>query len=406
MNKVVVTGLGVVSPAGVGPDAVRRALTEGCSHAVVRSLAVDFGVSVELYLAAMPGAERVNGLAPHLAFLADQDGSTARDLAYSMLAMEQAIADAGLSYDRATNRVGMIQAFEAPGVEDTVGSLFRLFEQPPAQPGPPRIYDLLAPRFYAMQPFIYVHHAAKAFSLHGFCTSVHNACSSGAFAIEAAAQAIRSGQAEAMIVAGGEAFDTAVRLEWFRRLGLYAESATMRPFAAEPTGFFVGEGGAALVLESAESAARRNAEPYAEYLGGAFAQQAWKQTVPDVRAARLNGVIRAVTAKSGVAAEQIDLIVPHGAATSISDRYETACLKMALGEAAETTALAAFKPAFGHMLAASGIIDSIAALLCLRHQMVPQSYLVSGTMPKSIGHVLKLATGFTGHDAALLFGRA
>ena len=147
-------------------------------------------------------------------------------------------------------------------------------------------------------------------------------------AIEAAAQQIRAGGADAMIVVAGEAFETAVRLEWFRRLGLYAEKPeTMRPMHPDTGGFYVGEGAAAMVLESAESAAQRGARPYARYAGGAFAHQAWKQTIPDVRAARLAGVISDVFTKTGVSGESVDLVVPHGAGTQLSDGYEAGCIK-------------------------------------------------------------------------------
>jgi 3-oxoacyl-[acyl-carrier-protein] synthase II len=273
-----------------------------------------------------------------------------------------------------------------------------------------------------MQAFLYVHVVAKAFGLRGFCTSVHNACSSGAFALETAAQQIRSGQSDVMIVVGGECFETAVRLEWFRRLNLYAQnSASMRPFSPDTTGFYVGEGAAAMVLESADNAARRGATPYARYLGGAFAHQAWKQTIPDVRAAKLKDVIRNACTHTGVELSAIDLIVPHGAATQLSDGYESACLSAAFAnpnperKRVGGRSAAFFKPAVGHMLAASALIDTLCALLVLTHQSIPaacqpaSNHSLQSASPATAASqgkmktLLKTSTGFTGHDAALLF---
>lgn len=428
-KEVVITGLGPVTSIGVGCDPLWSSLSAGRSNVTTRKLPVDVGRMAYLPVASMPPAADVPGLGPHLAFLAEQDCPGYRDLAYALLAVELALADAGLSEDREWRRIGAIQAFEAPGVEATVSQLFGMLSSPLPPNAPPPVYDVLAPRFYHMQAFSYVHLVGKAFGLHGYSTSVHNACSSGAFAIEAAAQRIRAGDADAMIVVGGEAFETGVRLEWFRRLELYAPDERMRPFDTDPSGFFVGEGAAAIVLESAEHAAARGAECYATYAGGGFAQQGWKQTIPDIRSARLADVIRCALDTAGLGASGIDLIVPHGAATSLSDGYEAACVTAALaasgtkhGEsepaAAPSPAIAtAFKPYVGHMLAASGIVETLCAVLAMKRGSVPATLhtregktrfpvpVATRGVARSVRTLLKLFTGFTGHDAALVLRR-
>ncbi len=417
-SGVVITGLGPVTSIGVGIDSVWDSLKAGRSGVSSRSLLVDLGKAVEVPIGGMSPPDSLDGFKGRMAFLAEQGCAEYRDVAYSLLAADLAIGDAGLVIDRQQNSVGMVQAFEAPGVERTTAKLFEMFSHGPPQDGPPPVYDLLAPSFYNMQAFYYVHVVAKGLGLRGFCTSVHNACTSGAYAIETAAQHIRSGQADVMVVVGGEAFDTAVRLEWFRRLNLYAKDAgSMRPFSAESTGFYVGEGAAAMVLESAEHAAKRGCEPYAEYVGGAFAHQAWKQTIPDIRGARMREVVERCLSRCGVEAAGIDLIVPHGASTQLSDGYEAGCLHEALGGRATEAVAAVFKPAVGHMLAASCLIETIASLLAMRHGCVPGTMnaageasalpvpLVCKTTDRRVETLLKLSTGFTGHDAALLFRR-
>ena len=444
-DGVVITGLGAVTSVGAGCDTLWHALDGGRRGVEVRSLPVDVGTRIDVPIARVSQDEDVPGLASELSFLVEQDCAGHRDLAYALVACREAMREAGLSRADDLDGVGMVQAFEAPGTEAVVARLFELVggmspnadtrgmtDRGPDQAinpiaadrpdresrnvaSPPGIYDLLAPSFYRTQPFLYVHLAAKALGLHGYCTSVHNACSSGAFAIEAAAMVIRSGASRAMIVCGGEAFDTAVRLEWFRRLGLYASDASMTPFVDPPTGFFVGEGGAAIVLESEASAKRRGATILARYRGGSFRHQGWKQVLPDVRGMWLREAMKDALRRADLAMDSIDLVVPHGAGTSLSDRYEATCLEQALGGSLSGAHAAAFKPNYGHMLAASGIVDTVAALLAMKHATVPPlsgaSVAVTGfpstfanvSTRRDIRTVLKLFTGFTGHDAALLF---
>ncbi len=414
---VLITGIGPVTAIGVGRDDFRAALFAGRSSVTVASLPLDVGRFVDLPVSRMPDPARTPGLEPHIQYLAEQNCPGYRDLAYAMLAVELALRDAGLDAVRPDDRTGVIQAFEAPGVEHTVARLLAMIAGPLPPNGPPQVYDALAPSFYHMQSFLYVHLVGKAFGLHGFSTAVHNACSSGAFAIEAAAQQIRGGGADVMVVVGGEAFETAVRLEWFRRVGVYAAEPVMRPFSPNPTGFYAGEGGAALVLESESHARRRGATAYGRYLGGAFAHQGWKQTIPDLRAARLKSVIDMALQRTGNRLSDVDLIVPHGAATPLSDGYEANCLRAAMGDEPFQAVAAVFKPATGHLLGASGLIDTIAALLALEAQSIPPAPgadaaadfpvpLNTARQDRRVDTVLKLSTGFTGHDAASVFARA
>lgn len=414
-RDVLITGVGPATAIGVGADEFWSSLQAGRSRVTMRTLPFDVGQAASLPIAAIDHGGLKAGLDKHEQFLAGQDAPGLRDLTYALLAVELALADAGLQYDRERNRIGVVQVFEAPAVERTVSRLFEMIATPPPPNTPPQVYDALSPHFYSMQPFLYVHLMSKAFGFHGFSTSVHNACTSGAFAMEIAARQIRSGNCDAMIVAGGEAFETAVRLEWFRRLDLYAREPIMRPFDTESSGFFVGEGAGAVVLESRRHATARQARPYAEYRSGAFAQQSWKQVIPDVRGGRLRDVIRAAIDAADVKPSDIDLIVPHGTATQLSDGYEAASLSEALRGVHEHAVAAAFKPYVGHLLAANVVIETIATLLAMRHQCVPATLhtspdrcrlpvpLATENLNRPLKYALKISTGFTGHDAAMLF---
>lgn len=416
-QDIVITGLGPVTPLGIGMESLQQALAAGQTNVTTRRLAIDIGHFVDVPMVAMP-SEAPKEFEKHIAYLHEAGMAGYRDLLYSLRAIELALLDAKLTLDAPCDRVGMIQAYEAPGVERTVGDLFNLFgPEAPPMAGPPKVYDLLAPRFYNMQPFLYVHVLAKAFGLRGFCTNIHNACSTGAFAIEMAAERIRAGDVDAMIVIGGECFDTAVRLEWFRKLDLYAREPKMRPFDAEASGFFVGEGAAAIILESAAHAHERGAKPIARYASGSFGHQAWKQTIPDVRTALLSRLIGNALEKGGVTAKDIDLVVPHGTATTLSDGYESLCLEKAALNGTSGAVLTAFKPYVGHTLAASGLIELICSLSAMRTGVIPPTPgsasnhnklplpVVREPRNKQVNALLKLSTGFTGHDAAAVYRR-
>jgi 3-oxoacyl-(acyl-carrier-protein) synthase len=412
-NRVVITGLGPVSVAGVGVTPFWDGVASGCVKPELRRLQTDLAEAGEFHIAAMPAT--LPGFEHQAEFLTANDFKDYRDLVYAAAAIELAVGDARLTYDHDRNNIGVIQAFEAPGMERAVASMFDICSTMDTSTGPPRLYEQLAPYYYNCQPFLYVHAVGKMFQFHGFSTSVHNACSSGAYAIELAAQQIRNGAADAMIVVGGEAFDTAVRIEWFKRLAVYSTDGVMRPFDADSTGFFVGEGGAALVLESAESAERRKAEVYAEYLGGSFSQQGWKHALPDVRSGRLRECVSSALSNADLQPSDIDLIVPHAAATAISDGYEARSVAEAFGERSTNAVVTAFKPYVGHTLAASGLMEAIVSLLAMKHGCVPGSPhtrtqcsqlpcpVITETTSVDVRTLLKLSTGFTGHDAATLY---
>jgi 3-oxoacyl-[acyl-carrier-protein] synthase II len=191
----------------------------------------------------------------------------------------------------------------------------------------------------------------------------------------------------------------------------------MRPFDRTPTGFYAGEGGAALVLEARSHAEARGARIYGEYLGGAFAQQSWKHALPDAPSGRLSAAIREALRQAKLKPEQIDLVIPHGACSSVCDGYELQEMAKLWSDPAEA-ALCPVKPFVGHQLGNCVIIEIILALLMMQDGVVvgqpfkgsPVAQLPLAMPAENHAHdtkyMMKLATGFTGHDAALVFARA
>ena len=297
-DAVVVTGLGAITAHGPTLPTTVASIRGGTNAVAPRELAV-LPTRTRPYLLAGAYPVTEDQLPERTAsVLRDVGLSDHVDLRFTIAASAEALHDSDLAYDEADNRVGSVLTFEAPGMERVVTTLFASMAAP-AGDGPPddealaAMVAALGEGFYRTQSFVYTHAFGKVFKLHGFTTCVNNACSSGIHALDVAAGMIRSGRADAMIVTGGEHFETGVRPAFFERHGFYATRPPVRPFSDEPTGFVVGEGAAAIVLESEAAALRRGAHVYCRIHPAAFAQQSWHQTLPNVRDRRLVGVARA-----------------------------------------------------------------------------------------------------------------
>ncbi|MCH8196123.1 MAG: hypothetical protein IIB12_08615 [Chloroflexi bacterium] len=172
-----------------------------------------------------------------------------------------------------------------------------------------------------------------------------------------------------MLVVGGEAFDTGVRLEWFRRSDLYAKDQFMRPFDADSSGFYVGEGAGAMVLESQTHAQARGANIYATYEGGGFAQQAWKQVIPDVRAGRLTGAITRALDSAKLTAGDLDLTLLMRDPGVIKDLE--ACELMTQGASSDETVTVKIATDPTDFQPTSGDYETLAGFLLAKLGHVP-----------------------------------
>lgn len=398
---VVITGVGTVNALAADAETTFQRLSDGRPHVARRALADMPGRSREYWIAT-PELDPVSRVSDRAGTVLDELGFTAhRDLVFTIAAMEEAISHARYAFSTDQNSLGAILSFEAPGMERCVATLFDgLSHGVPIEM--PAMIEQLGEAFYRTQAFVLTHAVGKCFKLHGFTTCVSNACSSGVHALDVAAGMIRDGRAEAMLVAGGEHFETGVRLTYFARQGFYSESGEVRPFVQPATGFVVGEGAAVLLLESAASAAARGAEVLCEVFPAAFAQQSWHQTLPNVRDRRLEGVIRSAREAADIPANAVDLIVAHGAATSVSDEYESDCIHRAM-TGAESPIIVGFKGLTGHLLGASAIVDLAIIAKALGRGRMPVTQVTARRQADlPCRTLLKVATGFTGHDAAVV----
>ena len=299
MNKpesVVVTGVGPLAAGGSGKDGLWSSVMEARTGLVRKRYAIGAEDVGTFYLHEISGFD-INGYGLDKRALDDirswKEGDEIVDLLYFLAVIKMAMDDSSLKIDDASGAVtGVVLAHENIGLDhfywNVVTEMGHRGAGEAARAGKAffdRFYSKFKRTGYELQTFMPLFHIAKAFGLHGYSLFLNNACASGLYAIEAAADAIRSGKCDAMVVAAVDR-SSVFKHVWFDELKMFAKDGLIKPFARGRDGFTLGDGGAAMVLESAASAARRKARVYAEYAGGSFTLEGWKVTYPDISSDR------------------------------------------------------------------------------------------------------------------------
>jgi 3-oxoacyl-[acyl-carrier-protein] synthase II len=270
---------------------------------------------------------------------------------------------------------------------------------------------------------------AMRHGLRGPVFGVMSACASGTHAIGEAARMIRSGEAQAILAGGAEATLTPLAKAAFASMDATSPTGISRPFDARRDGFVMGEGAGVLVLESEELATARGATVLGEVLGYASTADAYHLTAPEPTGRPASLAITRAMKSAGVTPEDIDYINAHGTSTPLNDRSETEAIKLALGERAYDIPVSSTKSAIGHLLGAAGAVEAIATIIALNERVAPPTlgyeeqeegldldYVPDGPRPlgsgngNGNGHVRLVALsnsfGFGGHNAVLCLGGA
>jgi 3-oxoacyl-(acyl-carrier-protein) synthase len=268
------------------------------------------------------------------------------------------------------------------------------------------------------QPGFVVGSALSSFlGTTGASTSVSNACAASGCAISMAADLIRLGEAEAVLVAGAEAYSR-VALACFDRLGAL-DRRHCRPFAADRGGTVFGEGAAALILESAAHAAARSApQPYARLAGAGWSCDAYHLTAPEPSGAQIIRAMTEALVEAGTTAAELGCILPHGTGTDLNDRVESSAIGHVLGGRTGQVPLYSLKALVGHTGGAAGALAAVAAALIIRAGAVPgnvalgeqdpdcQVWLPPAATPLAGRYVLINAYAFGGSNISLVLGQA
>ncbi len=328
---------------------------------------------------------------------------------FAILAAEQALADSGLEVAASPHRIGVALGGTTGGMLRAEECLHARIEGRLAcyRPGP-----LLATPISTSADLM-----ASAFGLRGPRITVSTACSSSANALGMALDWIRLGRADAVVAGGTESLCRTIFAGFNALHALSREPC--RPFDRRRSGLTLGEGAAILVLESAESAARRGARVHAELCGYGASADAHHLTAPHPEGAGAVLAMRRALARAGLEPEAIDYINAHGTGTPLNDAIEIAAIKRVFGAAARHLAVSSTKAAVGHTLGAAGAIEALATVLALRDGFLPPTVRLEEpdadcdldcvpvhSRPATLRYALSNSYGFGGNNTTLVLGRA
>ncbi|SNZ14302.1 3-oxoacyl-[acyl-carrier-protein] synthase II [Terribacillus aidingensis] len=405
-KRVVVTGIGAVTPVGNDAATMWQNLLEGKSG-------IDYltRVNKEDYPAKV--AAEVKNFNPE-DYMEKKD-SKRMDLftQYAVAASKMAVEDAKLSItDENANRIGVWIGSGIGGM----GTYEEQFEKLMTK-GPRRVSPFFVPM---MIPDMASGQVSIQLGAKGINSCTVTACASGANSIGDAYKVIERGDADIMITGGTEAPLTKMAFAGFaaaKALSFNDDPATAsRPFDANRDGFVMGEGAGILILESLESALERGATIYAEIAGYGSSGDAYHITAPAPEGEGAVRAMRQAMEDAELQAEDIDYVNAHGTSTELNDKFETAALKQLLGDHAYQTAISSTKSMTGHMLGAAGAVEAIICVKSIQDSVVPPTinqsekdplcdldYVPNVKREKTVRAALSNSLGFGGHNAALVF---
>jgi 3-oxoacyl-[acyl-carrier-protein] synthase II len=346
VNEVVVTGVGAVTPLGVGAAALHERWAAGvCGIEDGEGRCDDFVAAEHFSVKEARRADRFAQLV--------------------LVASAEALADAGWDgehpYDSA--RIGTIIGTGIGGIGTIEVNDRKLIEQ-----GPKVVSPLAVPLMMGNAGAAAV---SMRHGLRGPSYGVVSACAAGTHAIGSAMRAIQYGDATAVLAGGTEAALTPLSRAAFAAVDALSPSGISRPFDIRRDGFVMGEGAAVLVLENAQAARGRGARILATLRGYGATSDAFHITAPPENGSGAAAAITRALEDARMTPEQLVYVNAHGTSTQINDRAETAALKAALGERAKTIPISSTKSAIGHLLGAAGAVEAVATILALRARVLP-----------------------------------
>jgi 3-oxoacyl-[acyl-carrier-protein] synthase II len=392
-REVVITGVGAVTPLGVGA----RTLHERWSAGVVgiadgKGAATEFEPTEHLTVKEVRRADRFTQ--------------------FALVSGDEALAEAGWSEELPYegDRIATILGTGIGGIGTLERGKEILIES-----GPKKVPPLSVPLMMSNAAAAAV---SMRFKLLGPCHGIVSACSGGADAIGAAKMMIESGHADAVVTGGSEAALTPLSNAAFSALDALSESGISRPFDKDRDGFVMGEGGAILILEERSKAEARGAKILGTLRGYGASADAYHLTAPDKDGGGPSRAMKRAMEDAGITPEDVVYVNAHGTSTALNDAAETKALKLALGERAHQIPISSLKSSIGHLLGAAGAVEAVATVLALRDRIAPPTlglqnpgegldldYVPGSAKPLDIGDqraiALSSSFGFGGHNAVL-----
>lgn len=410
MNRVVITGLGAITPIGNDVVTFWRNLVAGVSGAGLLTIngVENFPVRI---------ACKVKDFDPTAYMERKLARQTTHATQFALAAARQALVEAGLSVGTAVDaeRVGVVINTGGGGIGETEAETRTLLAW-----GPRGISPFYIPRAMpnAVSTLVSIEVGAR-----GPVLTSALACASGNYALLEAYHFLQRGEADVMLAGGSESLTAPVLLAGFARMGPLTKWAgdparASRPFDADRDGFVYGEGAAVMVLETEEHARRRGAHIYAEVLGGRLTADAYHISAPDPDGDGAARAMRGALQSARLAPAEVEVIFAHGTGTRLNDVVETKAIKTVFDQHAYWLAVTATKSMVGHTLGAAGAISALAATLSLHDDLIPPTINYVTPDPEcDLDYVPNIARripcrtamvnafGFGGQNVALLLGR-
>ncbi len=408
-DRIVVTGMGVVSPLGLDVPSLWEALKAGKSG-VDRITSFDAGDFETRIAAEVKGFKPTDYLEHREARRMD------RYTQFAVVASLQAVAQAKLDLANNPSEAGDVGVLIGSGI----GGLTTLSAQMAvlAAKGPRRVSPLLVPMMIsdAASGQVSIMLGAKGLN---FCAT--SACSSGADAVGEACEVIKRGDARVMLAGGAEAAITPIGIAGFNSAGALSRrndepQKASRPFDAERDGFVMGEGAAVLVLESLSHALKHNANILAEVVAYGATSDAYHITQPSTKGEGGAKAMQVALKKAAMQPGEIEYINAHGTSTTINDRCETMAIKTVFGDYAYHIPVSSTKSMMGHLIGAAGAIEAIICVLTIQNGVIPPTinlthpdpecdldYVPNTARQKKVRTALSNSFGFGGHNSVLIF---
>lgn len=403
-HRVVVTGLGLITPLGHNVGETWQAILSGQSGFGPFTL-IEKGEHTSGGLCEVKDFDPVTYLGRREARRRD------RFQQFATVAAQQAMDQSGLEItDGNRERVGIYFGTGVGGIQ-TLVEQEQLRQEKGVRRMSPFGITMIMPNGAAGM-------LAIDYGIHGPSTTITTACAAGVDAVGHAFRALRAGDLDAVLAGGSESIITSVAVGGFEqaRATSTVESNTPRPFDRDRDGLVVGEGAGALVLETLDHARARGAQILGEIVGYGQTTDAFHITAPAEGGEGAARAMRIALKDAGIEPEAVDYISAHGTATELNDKYETMAIKAALGEAAYQVPVSSTKSMTGHIMGATGAIESIFCLLAIRDQILPPTinyetpdpdcdldYVPNEPRPATVRVALNNAFGFGGHNGVLVF---
>ena len=404
-RRVVVTGVGAVSPVGNDDETTWKNLVDGVCG--IEEISAFDTSDLKVHIAGT-----VKNFDP-TEYIEKRDvKKTDLYCQYAIAAAQQAVDDSKILGTVDENRLGVYIGAGIGGLNTFVENTVALHEN-----GPRKISPFFIPKMIGN---IATGNVAIRFNAKGVSLSVMSACATGTNSIGEAFHAIKDGYADAIIAGGAEAVVAPLTIAGFQNMKALSTNPdpkkASRPFDKNRDGFVMGEGAGILVLEEYEHAKARGAKIYAEFAGYGNTCDAHHVTAPDPEGAGLARAIEIAFDEAKISDDAQVYINAHGTSTHLNDLTETLAIKKALGSKAYDASISSTKSMTGHMLGATGAIEAIAAVLAIRDGIIPPTinldepdeeldldYTPNKAKKRNVDVAASTSLGFGGHDACVVF---